>query len=87
MIITDHLPPVTHKYLLVKHGSVGTHKGDGVETVRGDGVPQTDVIHLALLLGVSVVTTEGEPVTGEGGVLGSRVNRIVNPGLSWDGVP
>ena len=87
MIITAHLPPVTHKYLLVKHGSIGTHKGDRVESVRSDGISQTDVIHLALLLRVSVVTTEGEPVTGEGGVLGSGVNRIVNPGLSWDGVP
>ena len=44
------------------------------------------MIHLALLLRVSVVTTEGEAVTGEGGVLGSGVNRIVNPGLSRDGV-
>jgi len=79
-------PPVTHKYLLVKHGSVRTHEGDGIERVRADWVPQTDVIHLTLLLRVSVVATEGEAVTGEGGVLGSGVNGIVNPGLSWDGV-
>ena len=79
-------PPVTDKYLLVEHRPVGTDEGDGVEGVRTDGVPQTDVIHLTLLLRVSVVTTEGEAVTGEGCVLGSRVDGIVNPGLSWDGV-
>ena len=86
VVTTEYLPPVTHKNLLVKHRPIGTDEGDGIERVLTDGVPQTDVIHLALLLRVSIVTTEGEAVTGEGGVLGPGVNRVVDPGLPWDGV-
>ena len=86
VVTTEYLPPVTHKNLLVKHRPIGTDEGDGIERVLTDGVPQTDVIHLALLLRVSVVATEGEAVTSKGGVLGSGVNRIVNSRFSWDGV-
>ena len=47
---------------------------------------QADAVLLALSVRVSVVASEDETVTGEGGLLGSGVNRIVNPRLSWDGV-
>ena len=64
-------PPVTDEDFLVKEGSVGTEEGDGVEAEVG--VLQADVVGLAVLLRVGVVTPHYQPGAREGGVLGGEL--------------
>ena len=61
-------PPVTYEIFLVEDSSIGTEEGDGVEAEVG--VLQADVVGLAVLLGVRVVTPHYQPGAREGGVLG-----------------
>ena len=56
--------------MLVEDRSIGTEEGDGVEAEVG--VLQTDVVGLAVLLGVRVVTPHHQAGAREGGVLGEN---------------
>ena len=82
-----HLPPIADKDLLVKNCSVWAEEGHWVESVRTERVLKTHMVGLTLLLGVGVVATKDETVAGEGGLLNSCQDRIVQSWLSWDGVP
>ena len=63
------LPPIAHEDLLVEDRPIGTEEGDRVEAVVIRGVSQADVVGLAPLGRVSVVTSQHQAGAGEGRVL------------------
>ena len=53
----SYSPPVTDKYLLVKYCSIRTEERHRIESILVKRVTQTDMVCLAVLLRVSIVTS------------------------------
>ena len=62
-------PPVTDKYLLVEDCAIRTEERHRIEALLVKRIPQADMVGLALLLRVSIVTSKYQTRAGEGGLL------------------
>ena len=82
----NNSPPVAHKDFLIENCSIRAEEGHGVEGVWTERVLETHMVCLTLLLRVCIVTSEGEAIAGEGGLLNTCQDGIVHSWLSWDGV-
>ena len=87
MLCTQHSPPLAGEDLLLEDRPIGTEETDGEETAGVLRLLETDMIALAVSLGVSIEPAKYFALTVEAGLWDRGEDGIIQTRLPWYGLP